>query len=116
MSKKTKTILIVGIASIIIFIIVGFFGMYTIYKIGEKKGLLEETPSTFLKEEYLEQKQMLDQQEDALELEEDELERKYVNREITYEEYKQKKQEIDAKEDALERQEDELERKYGVDD
>ena len=119
MKKSTKVIIIVLFVVLFMLLLVVAGGIYIFHEFKEEGYVQnkDSTPNTTLDiSEYQSKKAELEKEELLLDQEEDELERKYINHEITYEEYRNKKQEIESKEDELDMKENALEREYGVDD
>lgn len=115
MRTKTKVVVTL-VVTISLFLLFTFsFTFYAIYKYGEKNNLLEEEETVDFSK-YNQERKLLADALERLELEEKMLEQEYVDRHIDYEEYKVRKEELENKEEELEIQEETLERKYGIDD
>lgn len=115
MRAKTKAIITLVVAIFIFLIFTFSLTFYTLYKYGEKNNLLEEEETVDLSR-YRQEKALLDDALEQLELDEKILEQEYVDRHISYEEYERRKEQLEKKEEELHLQEENLERKYDIDD
>lgn len=116
MKSKVRLIVIVFSVITICFLLFSGFGIYYIYKVGEQKGVLEDDSVMSLSSEYRQKKDLLDEQEHSLILEEEMLEKQYVNQEIIYNEYKIRKRQLKIQRETLKNSILDLEKEYGVDD